>query len=77
MIKQEECIECMTINCLTDDQKLNENKKRTGGDKMKTTSQIATENKLAANDLNLKSRWKKYLEIKNEESEKSRKEALI
>lgn len=44
---------------------------------MKTTSQIATENKLAANDLNLKSRWKKYLEIKNEESEKSRKEALI
>ena len=43
---------------------------------MKTTSQIATENKLAANDLNLKSRWKKYLEIKNEE-QKSRKEVLI
>ena len=38
---------------------------------MKTTSQIATENKLAANDLNLKSRWKKYLEIKNEEQKKA------
>ena len=41
---------------------------------MKSTSQIATENKLAANDL--KSKLKNCLKNKNKE-EKSRKEVLI
>ena len=46
---------------------------------MKVTSQIATENKFAANDLNLKSKWKKHLEINLEvknEKEKKISEAL-
>ena len=40
---------------------------------MKATLQIATENKPDANDLNLKSKWKEHLKIKNEK-EKRRKE---
>ena len=63
----------MTINCLTDDQKLNENKKRTRGSKMKITSQIATENKLAANDLKFKIETNEHRTFRRDEKRYERK----
>ena len=42
--------------------------------KMNATLQTATENKPAANDLNLKSKRKEHLEIKKNEEEKRSKE---
>ena len=44
------------------------------GYEMKSALQTATENKPAANDLNLKSKRKKHLEIKKNEEDKRSKE---
>lgn len=54
------------IGCLTNDRRL-KTKNEDGGYEMKTASQIATENKFAANDLNLKSKRTNYAENKNKE----------